>query len=463
MITQCFQLHDSTMEQNQPYGDVFKETLYTTNQTAYFGNKLNWNRSHVWKLVEYLGPERVVEHICFIDQKENMVLPLLSKYIFASTPYAYCQTYTQSIGALLDKYAVDSVMCTDGINNCVYDQVMESLKTNTPFMTDYMKEWKKSNLDVGYISPLKTCLQNTDDEETQLIKQYGDFDNASEFLEKAELATFNKFYMPTTNVEYIRRNVDEISGNLENAFIDVKCGQAEPTLLDQTLIANFAPWKQISFPEGTLRYPNLGTSGTFVSGELSYDKLLNMMHTSTSANGWIPKVSDIRGIGSYMKRNSFYIPEYDKEFISLLEYIQSLGLTDFCYKFKINDLSLGIRNPEVIESQCRYFNCLSPSRENLDVLPFLNSVYYNSDFLVELSALLENWLCISQPMMQDEFDTVKVMRTFNEELIFHFENSVYGNEEVMYYDIIGGSICGRNMCNLGWLRDKNIHYLPTAI
>lgn len=464
MITNCVKLHSSFLEHEaNQIGYVFnsKDNDNPLVKQMNFGNQFYWNRDYLWKIIERLPivqkEESVVEHIVEILPDKH-IYPIISKYFNSGSIAVYNHTYRSGTKAL--KYLSDQIShgasCSasfDPVSTVICPTLLGLYLSCGPYnkIYPYVNYWLKKNPEVNNISPVRDFWGRNTDNEFQLEDFYLPITQPSNkfWCYKGRLLS-NGGAISIYDTNLIAK---DLADTLEEAYREVAHGNYDESLMTDILTDTIAPWKREIYRNLDCNElnPHLGSMQSFINGELTIDKLAKL----TSADAFnenqiftIQDVSQIKDVNEYVTKFHVEQIEYTKEFASVIEYIQSLALTDFCFMYDIQMFSMNKYDPEIIFIMNRYHPIDTIGR----LYPYVkdtNAEYKFKDRTEDLGQLLCNWLCTSYTDILGNYSRLKIIKTYNEELFFYFDNTpIYADTKLMYYDLVGGIVCGRHMCNV---------------
>lgn len=464
MITNCIKLHSSFQDNDvQQIGYVFnsRDEKHPVIHQMRFGNELYWNRDAIWKLVEKLpivaNKDTTVEHIVVIGH-DRKVRPIISKYFDNGSIAVYSQIYKSGLSYLgyrsdnlshngythLSEEPIGTVICPRMI-------VPHLLGGQFNYVYPYVDTWMKNNNESNQISPVRDFWGRNTPNDFYLEDYYLPFIQPSNsfWCYKGRILS-NGAAITIFDTDMIAK---DLADTLQEAYREVKQGNYDESLLTDVLTDTLAPWKRqiyrdIDCKEITVQ---LGSMKQFVNGEMTIDKLLKLSATTAMNQSPVFEIQDAKNISdvnTYVKDFCINNITYSKEFASVLEYIQSIGLTDFCFMYDIQQFAVDYYTPEIVFMLNRYY----PNNNFGNVFPYLpdigNKDYKFKDRSEELGKLLCDWLCTNYTEILSNFTRLKLVRTYNEELFFYFDNTpMFADMKLMFYDLIGGIACGRNMCS----------------
>lgn len=453
MIIQCFPLQETDPGYSTMYNGRIESYFPPGIQQFAYGNQLYWRRKHLWKLVERIDKSFIVEHICIIDPVSKLVIPLLSRFMKDSTIRVYSHSYKAAIDYFNSVNMTRSGTSTTPINIGLLPFIHASNQQSGYFkLSDYIDDWFKKNPDIMSISPVREFPIDRTRENDQLI-----YPNTGYYT--GELyGTNNKIFYSSDlpSGADMKSTAIDMSSILTEAYRDVKQGNYPEGLLTDLLIDYFAPWK-CQWYNMSNSVPQLSMMKDFCEGRMTISALSRFLGPGAlipDVAYIVPNENHIPAVSDYTNTHFKEIAIYTKELASLIEYIQSINLTDFCVKFKLSDLSLSVFNGDVIFDNNRYFPAENKygfkfpyvtTSKNLDDYKYL-------DYVSELGDLLADWLVVCESDVLDRFKnldtTITVFRTFSEELFITFDVPFHADKHVIYHDLTAGLVCGRNMCNL---------------
>ncbi len=464
MITNCIKLHSSFMEHSDNQVGYVFNSFDGSNpiiQHMHFGNMFYWSREYIWKIIEKLpaiqNEECTVEHIVIITPDKH-IYPLISKYFNNSNVSVYSQIYRA--GVMILKYLSDQIShgasCSssfDPVGIVICPKLLGINLSGGMYnrVYPYINYWLKQNPEVNNISPVRDFWGKNPGNGFPLEDFYLPYTQPADkyWTYKGRLLS-NGAAISIFDTNLVAK---DLADTMEDAYREVAYGNYDERLLTDILTDTIAPWKKEIYRNLDCNnlIPHLGSNQQFINGEFTLDKLCKMTPNSAFNDNpvfAIQDVSQIEGMNDYVKQFHVDQIEYTKEFASILEYIQSLALTDFCFMYDIQMFSVNQYSPEIIFVLNRYYPADTFGR----LYPYVldkNTDYKFKDRSEELGQLLCDWLCTSYTELLSSYTRLKVVKTYNEELFFYFDNTpMYADTKLMYYDLIGGVVCGRNMCSV---------------
>ena len=464
MIINYIKLHSSFQNDvDDQIGYVFNssDASHPVIRHMRFGNELYWNRNDLWKVIEILptvqNRHTTVEHIVAIDS-DKKIKPIMSKYFDNGSIAVYSQTYKSGIEYLGFK--------SDNLSNSSYSHISNKPvgaaicpRMLVPYLLNgsysrvypFIDTWIQQNKEIHDISPVRDFWGRNSTNEFSVEDYYLPFTQPSNkfWYYKGRLLS-NGAAISIYDANMIAK---DLADTLDDAYIEAKQGNCDESIITDILVDTIAPWKRqiyrdIDNKEITM---HLGSIKQFIDGEMTVDRLINLSSPTSNIMHQtfiLPDAKDINGVKEYISEYYLSPITYSKEFASILEHIQSISLTDFCFMYDIQQFSTGQFSPEIIFMLNRYY----PKNNFGNLFPNIfdsgNNDYVFKDRSEELGKLLCDWLITTGQYELQNFTKLKLIRTYNEELFFYFDNTpVYADVKLMYYDLIGGIVCGRQMCN----------------
>ena len=458
MITHVVKLHTVDPGRSAPLevGQIFHTTNSYTNPFGIvdFGNRFTWNRDNVWKFVETLQDgEIIVEHICMLQ--DGLVIPYISKYFVNSSVNAFTQIYVRGLQDGVCSIDMSNQILNDRtISAAIFPALIHTTGKLYPTLADYLQHWQKYNLDMYQISPTSTYL-GSPNSEISIMDYYLPLckPDVPDTGLTDEIRWFNHGVIKDgSDLDII---ATELSDTIGNAYQDVRKGREPEELLTDILIDTFAPWKRFTYRDGHTPTPHLGSKRDFIDGKMTISHIQRYMDphaTDCMYQSSVPDALHTPLVGQVATTQYFNIPEYTKEYVAIVEFIQTINLTEFCFKFSFDALAVQIYNPEVIYGINRYYPNKKLARFTvLEHSTMTKEGYYEhtfADFLNTLGKHILDWLVTCEPVYMKHYSSLCLIKNYNEELFFYFSNGdEHADVEVFYCDLIADTLSGRNMCN----------------
>ena len=454
MVSRVIPLEDTTSVTD--IGAMIGPTLSqigTNIDNISFGSELQWRRHNLYKLVEYLDSGTTVEHVCALHTDKNRVVPYLSKYYTKNLAQVFTQVY---VAGILEhqKYTNYQVY---SMADMVMQIVLKQLSPGYPKLIHYLRQWIDRNPDLRYIAPTYTFFNNKEssinlyDVYMDPLKYGGPIPSMSPtYIGDAQHHYNHGWIASPVDLEIIASMLVSL---LIDAYDQVCAGMENEALLTDILIDSFTPWKRYTYIDPRVPLVHLGSMLSFIAGEMTISTL--QTHIFADAYNILPAM-DPRYVRTPLVDTldipvHTCTPENTKEFSALIEYIQSINLTDISLRFDVQKLSRGVFTPEIVHYYNRYQPdmVLPPSIVPGILIQYPNNVLLNSFYerFTRLGECIVNWLLVSS---LNCFDTnyLYLDKNFNEYLTISFETSMGYKDTVFRCDLLAGSMCSRCVCNV---------------
>lgn len=438
MIVQWIKLHPSFMDETPSmYGDVLSSR--TQIGVVKTGNKLEWQRENLYKCIEYTGT-MWIEHIVMINSVKAPVVPLVSKYIETKI-FAYSHTYTAGIKNLADANYITSPN-TEPIGKSVYELVVEKAHSEYSWLPNIMYDWQHSHPSADKIAPVHyaSIFGSVDDVlEEWSIMLPKEFDRAG-------MAPYinNQVKNPVA-ISFVEDISSSIYENLSELFESVKNGYDQQRSLYRTMTALFAPWED--------RYPAVSTIAnrkSFVKGDASCSEMTKFQDLSLE-NETLRTFPMTEYPNIDWSHCDVYVPpDYTKELVSFIEFIQAINLTDFDMSFDFDRMERSIYECTSYKAINRYY---TKTDVNGILFPYMQedesaTSYAYGDYTKDIGQAVCDYLITNLPEAFENYTSVRIIKTYNEDLLLYFENIHTPDKVAVYIDLIAYLLCGQNMSKI---------------
>ena len=444
MITQIVKLKQSG--DINTFNNMYKDDR--NHNDVWFGNDILFDRYNTYKLVEHVTHDTVVEHIVQIDKETQakQVQPFVTKFITRGNTKVYVHMYTHGLVEATE-HVNEGLYCPFPVGYTVYNRITKQMHIHEPNLEKVLKDWKSKNPDIADISPAYTFSKENISTDISISDIYLD-----PLYRQHDLRKFSYInHQNPLNNDDLDVLSQELGGQLLDIYHSVQNGSEGVLTLSTALVNIFAPWKRYLY-NGTALIPQLTANRNFVFEGLNLNEL--QRYSSTYTIGQMPKftiptIKEVKNVNAIFE--DLPVETANREFLALVDYINSINLTDFDISYKLAYIRDGILSPIINFSLNRYFphDPINQYSKNIED-GFEDTTLHGRLYILEgLEDKLGNWLLTSlNEDITEIYTSVRLIKTYNEDLFIYFDNERTGAKtDAIHIDLIAFTLSSLNMCS----------------